>query len=124
VTKTDFEKRFKVSTVHAAQLESMAASKIIASCGTPTFTVSILCTAARNRSTAGFAPPTKLALNPKIFLAHGETERAGGKRERDENADGHMVQHRLDAADAEPGRADRSEQDDSQRGAAPEPALD
>ena len=40
VTKTEFEKRFKVSAVHAAQLESVAASKIIASCGTPTFTVS------------------------------------------------------------------------------------
>src|SRR2546430_8167933 len=40
VTKPDFEKRFKVTATHAAQLESVAASKIIASCGTPTVTVS------------------------------------------------------------------------------------
>src|SRR5947207_9728949 len=40
VAKTDFEKRFKVTAAHAAQVESVAASKIIASCGTPTFTVS------------------------------------------------------------------------------------
>ncbi len=68
--------------------------------------------------------PTELGLNPKVFLAHGEAERAGGERERDENADGHMVQHCLDAADAEPGRADRCEQDDGQHDTAPEPALD
>ena len=40
VTKPEFEKRFKVTATHAAQLESVAASKIIASCGTPTYTVS------------------------------------------------------------------------------------
>lgn len=59
-------------------------------------------------------PPTELALDPKVFLAHGEAERAGGDRECEEDADGHMVQHRLETADAEPGRGDRREQDDGQ----------
>ena len=40
VTKTDFEKRYKVGWTHSAQLEAVAMSKIIASAGTPIFSVS------------------------------------------------------------------------------------
>src|SRR5262245_36395314 len=38
VTATDFEKKAKVTVSYAQQLESVAASKIIASCGTRPFT--------------------------------------------------------------------------------------
>ena len=40
VVKPEFEKRFKASVSYAQQLESVAASKILASRGTPVFTVS------------------------------------------------------------------------------------
>lgn len=40
VTAPDFEKKAKVTVSYAQQLESVAASKIIASCGNPPFTVS------------------------------------------------------------------------------------
>ena len=40
VTKPEFEKRYKASVSFAQQLESVAASKILASKGTPVFTVS------------------------------------------------------------------------------------
>jgi putative spermidine/putrescine transport system substrate-binding protein len=40
VLKPEFEKRHKVGIAYAQQLESVAASKILASCGSPVFTVS------------------------------------------------------------------------------------
>src|SRR5499433_1522704 len=40
VTATEFEKKAKVTVAYAQQLESVAASKIIASCGNSPFTVS------------------------------------------------------------------------------------
>ncbi len=40
VVKTEFDKRHKVAIAYANQLESVAASKILANCGTPIFSVS------------------------------------------------------------------------------------
>src|SRR5437867_5148907 len=40
VVKTEFDKRHKVAVAYANQLESVAASKILANCGTPIFSVS------------------------------------------------------------------------------------
>src|SRR5262249_24226012 len=40
VVASDFEKRYKVAVAYAQQLEPVAASKIVASCGNPVFSVS------------------------------------------------------------------------------------
>jgi len=63
-------------------------------------------------------------MDSQVFLAHGEAHNAGGEGEDQENADGHMIHHCLDSAEAEVRRADRGDQDDGQRRATQQPAFD
>jgi putative spermidine/putrescine transport system substrate-binding protein len=80
VVKPEFEKRYKTSVTYAHQLESVAASKILASCGTPVFSVSTHGQAeAVLLAEAGCVQPYKLDVvqNFRDIPANLTLERAG-----------------------------------------------